>query len=426
MFCKLPEKVGFFLKCRSCGAEFEDPVEAVCGECFGPLKVVFDVERAKESLSRKSVSERPRNLWSFSELLPIRDLSKVVDIGAGWTPCAKAGRLGAALGLDDLWIKNDSVNPSFSFKDRPVATGIARSLELGKKTVSCASTGNLAASTAAYAAKAGLECVVFVPDSIEKNKIAQALAYGAKVLAVNGNYDVANRLANEAADEFGWAALNVNVRPWYAEGEKTLVFETCEQLQWAAPDCVVVPLGSGGLLCEASKGFAELEGTGLLSQGEAKKTRFFGAQGEGADPIARAFKENSVIKPLRELNTIAKSIAMGAPGDGEPALKIIRESNGAAESASDEEIIDAIHLLARTEGIFTEPAGGAALAALVKIVEAGKISRDEKVVLFVTGNGLKTSELVRANGNLIAVEPKIGAVRDAVCSQQAQAVACVS
>ncbi len=410
----------FFLKCRACGTEFEDSLEAVCPECFGPFKVQFDLEKAKETLSRASLEKRKKNLWQAHELLPVRDLKNAVDLGAGWTPLVRAQRLGKILGLDNLWIKNDSVNPSFSFKDRPVATGVARAIELGKKVVSCASTGNLAASTAAYAAKAGLECVVFVPATIEANKISQALAYGAKVLAVNGNYDVANRLANEAADSFGWAALNVNVRPWYAEGEKTLVFETCQQLDWRAPDAVVFPMGSGGLLCEAHKAFSEFEGTGVLGQGEAGKVKFFGAQGFGAGAIVNAFKQGGKVVPIRNPNTIAKSIAMGAPGDGDAALKIIRDSKGGAEDPTDDEIVGAIGLLARTEGIFTEPAGGAALAALKRLAESGKISRGDETVLFITGNGLKTPELVGSQ-NLVSIEAKLDCVKAVVEGKKALA-----
>ncbi|MFQ5405616.1 MAG: threonine synthase [Candidatus Micrarchaeia archaeon] len=406
----------YVLKCRVCGHEEEDSTQPVCEECFGPLKAVFDIEKAKETLSKQSIKERPRTLWRYQELLPVKDKSKIVELNAGFTPLFKANQLGKELGLKNLFIKNDSVNPSFSFKDRPVATGIVRARELGKKVLSCASTGNLAASTAAYAAKAGMKCVVFVPNSIEENKISQALAYGAKVLAVDGNYDVANRLANEAADAFDWAALNVNIRPWYAEGEKTLLFETFEQLNWTAPDCVVFPMGSGGLLCEAFKALEESKQTGFLE--DNAKTRFFGAQGQGAAPIVTAFKENAEIKPLKTLNTIAKSIAMGAPGDGEPALKIIKETNGNAEDPTNTEIINAISLLAKTEGVFTEPAGGAALAALKRFVEKGAIQEDEKVVLYITGNGLKTPEIVSKAHRLIPVKASITNVQKEISRLQ--------
>lgn len=396
------------LKCRECGAEYAPELRTVCDECFGPVKVNFDLDKVGSTLTKAGMAQRERTLWRYFELLPADDKSKIVDLGAGWTPLVHAQRLGRALGLKRLFVKNDSVNPTFSFKDRPVATGVAKAVEFGKTVISCASTGNLAAASAAYAAKAGLECIVFVPADIEQNKIAQIAAYGARIIAVNGIYDTANRLSNEAADRFGWAVLNVNIRPYYAEGEKTIAFETAEQLGWRLPDAVVVPIGSGGLLCEVEKAFQELSELRLV---DGHAVRYYGAQGEGADAVIRAFRNGGDVVPIREPKTIAKSIMFGAPGDGGHALQIMRESDGGGENPGDAEILAGIRLLAQTEGILTEPAGGAAIAALKRLAEAGEFDASDTVVALITGNGLKTQEAIQAT-RVDAIEARIEKVEE--------------
>jgi len=375
----------------------------VCDECFGPVKVNFNLEEVRGGFTKENIARRPISLWRYFELLPVDDRSRIVDLGAGYTPLVHAQKLGKALGLNRLYIKNDSVNPTFSFKDRPVTVGITKAIEFGRKVISCASTGNLAAASAAHAAKAGLPCFVFIPADIELNKIAQIFAYGANVIAVNGIYDVANRLSNEAADRFGWAVLNVNIRPYYAEGEKTIAFETCEQLGWELPDAVVVPIGSGGLLCEVEKAFRELRELRLVPD---EVVRFYGAQGEGADAVIRAVKKGGPVIPIKNPKTIAKSIMFGAPGDGEHALRIIRETKGGGENPGDREILEGIRLLAQTEGILTEPAGGTTIAALKRLAEQGAFDANEVVVAFITGNGLKTQEAI-PKGKIHRVEPRI-------------------
>ncbi len=318
-----------------------------------------------------------------------------MDLGAGYTILHKCTRLAEALGLTTLFIKDDTVNPTYSFKDRPGTVAVSKALEFGAKAVGCASTGNLAAAVAAHAAKGGLPCFVFVPADIELNKIVQASTYGAKIVAVKGTYDDANRLAAEAAEAYDWALANINIRPYYVEGSKTLAFEVCEQLGWETPDHVIVPVGSGALLCAIWKGFKEFKQLNLIDDAQIKVT---GAQPSGCSPVVGAFKSNTLdIDPIEYPDTIAKSLAIGDPGDGVYAVKTIRESRGTAESATDAEILDAIELLAKTEGIFAEPAGGVTIAVLKKLVEKGEISRGEKVVCYVTGNGLKATETILHN-----------------------------
>lgn len=324
--------------------------------------------------------------------MPIKDKEKIVDLGAGYTPLRKCNRLARKLGIRELYIKDDTVNPSNSFKDRPATVAISKALEFDFKAVGCVSTGNLAAAIAAHAAKAGIPCYVFIPNDIEINKILQAAIYGAKIIAVKGTYDEANRLAAEAIDEYELAIVNVNVRPYYVEGSKTLIFEICEQLGWEVPHNIIVPMGSGALLCSIWRGLKQFMEIGLIN---GLETRIIGAQPEGCSPIVEAFKANSNdVSPIEKPKTIAKSLAIGDPGDGIYALKIIRESNGVAESASDEEILEGIKLLAENEGIFAEPAGGVTIAVLKKLIELGEISRDEEVVCCITGSGFKSSETI--------------------------------
>ena len=362
----------------------------MCEYCFGPLDVVYDYESM--SLDQKSFNDRPQTIWRYSELLPITNPFRIVDLGTGFTPLHEANRLAKEVGLKKLYIKDDSVNPTNSFKDRPASVAVSKALEFEAKAVGCASTGNLAAAVAAHAAKARLPCYVFIPSGLEFNKIIQVATYGAKIITVNGTYDDANRLAAQATEQYDLALANINMRPYYVEGSKTLAFEVCEQLDWSPPDHIIVPLGSGALLCALGRGLDEFDRLGLI---ENSNTRITGVQAEGCSPIVNAFtSKTDYVEPIEHPDTIAKSLAIGNPGDGKYALKRIRDSNGLAQSVSDEDTIESIKLLARTEGIFTEPAGGVTIAAVKKLVDTGMISTDEVVVCYVTGNGLKTPEVV--------------------------------
>jgi threonine synthase len=379
----------------------------ICDECFGPVDVSYDYNAI--NLTQNSFHGRVKSLWRYKELLPLRDPGKAVDLGAGYTPLHKSMGLAERLGLKNLYIKNDTVNPSFSFKDRPATVAVSKAIEFNLNAVGCPSTGNLAAATAAHAARAQIPCYIFVPSDIEPNKIIQASVYGAQVVAVKGTYDDANRVLTQAADLYKIGVVNVNIRSYYVEGSKTLGFEVSEQLGWEAPDHAIVPTASGALLCAISKGFEELIGVGLLKECNTKITA---EQGAGYAPIVEAFKKGEdVITPIETPKTIAKSLAIGDPGDGAYALRRIRNSKGYAEDPTDQEIIDSIRLLAKTEGIYTEPAGGVSIAALKRLVDDGSISRDESVVCYVTGNGLKTPEAVASQLlKPIVVEPEIQAL----------------
>jgi len=396
------------LRCRECGKEFPPIKIYACQYCFGPLEVVYDFDSIK--LDRESFQNRPKTVWRYHELLPINDSTKIVNLGAGYTILHKCERLAEVLGLKKLYVKDDTVNPTNSFKDRPATVAVSKALELGFKAVGCASTGNLAAATAAHAAKAGIPCYVFIPSDTEINKTLQAATYGAKIIAVKGTYDDANRLAAQASDEYDLALVNINIRPYYVEGSKTLAFETCEQLEWKAPENIIIPMGSGALLCATWRGLKQFECLGLIDE---LKTKVIGAQPQGCSPIVSAFRSNSDdVVPIEKPETITKSLAIGDPGDGLYALKTIRESEGFAESATDEEIIAGIKLLAKTEGIFSEPAGGVTIAILKKLVESGEIPRDEEVVCFVTGSGFKSSQATLENvSKLVEVEPTIEELR---------------
>ncbi len=378
------------LKCRECGREYPAEPIHVCEFCFGPLEVVYDYDEIKRNISREKIERGPKSLWRYVDLLPVEDPQ--VGLTAGFTPLKKAERLGEVLGLKNLYIKDDSVNhPTLSFKDRVVSVALSKAKEFGFDTAACASTGNLANSVAAHSAQAGFNCYVFIPANLESQKIIGSLVFNPTVVAVEGNYDDVNRLCSEIANDLGWAFVNINIRPYYAEGSKTLAFEVAEQLGWRAPDVVVAPAASGSLYTKIWKGFKELEKVGLIGE---VKTRMLGAQAEGCSPIAQAWREGrDFIKPVKP-NTIAKSIAIGNPADGIYALQVARESNGAWETATDEEIIEGIKLLAETEGIFTETAGGTTIAILKKYVEKGMISPEETVVVYITGNGYKTMEVL--------------------------------
>jgi threonine synthase len=393
------------LKCKECGTEYELKATHVCEFCFGPLEVAYDYSLLSRTVTRQSIQAGPNSIWRYRPFLPVLG-DNPIDVGTGMTPLVQANRLARRLGLKRLFIKNDAVNmPTLSFKDRVVSVALTRARELGFSTVSCASTGNLANSTAAIAAYAGLECYVFIPADLEAGKVLGTLIYSPTVMAVQGNYDQVNRLCSEVANSHGWGFVNINLRPYYSEGSKTLGYEVAEQLGWQLPDHIVAPLASGSLFTKIYKGFQEFIKVGLV---EDKAVRFSGAQAEGCSPIAQAYREGrDFINPVKP-STIAKSIAIGNPADGVYALDVARKTNGNIESVTDPEIIDGIKLLAETEGIFTETAGGTTIAVLKKLVEAGKIDPDETTVVYITGNGLKTQEAVQGYiGEPLTIEPKL-------------------
>jgi threonine synthase len=393
------------LKCKECGAEYEAQAVHVCELCFGPLEVKYDYDHLRRTVTRETIQAGPLSIWRYKDFLPVESETPI-DVGTGMTPLLQAHRLARRLGLHKLYIKNDAVNmPTLSFKDRVVSVALTRARELGFTTVSCASTGNLANSTAAIAAYAGLDCCVFIPSDLEAGKVLGTLIYAPTVMAVHGNYDQVNRLCSEVANTHGWGFVNINLRPYYSEGSKTLGYEVIEQLGWQLPDHIVAPLASGSLFTKIYKGFREFVEVGLVKD---KAVRFSGAQAKGCSPIAKAFREERDFIVPEKPNTIAKSIAIGNPADGVYAVDIARNTNGAIESVTDAEIIDGIKLLAETEGIFTETAGGTTIATLKKLVEAGKINPDETTVVYITGNGLKTQEAVQGYvGEPLTIEPKL-------------------
>ncbi len=380
------------LKCRECGRTYPKAPQFVCEWCFGPLEVVYDYEEIKKNFTKKALENRAPNMWRYRELLPI-DGDPVCGHTSGFTPLVEAKNLAEVLRIKKCYIKDDSVNhPTLSFKDRVVAVALSKAKEFGFKTVACASTGNLANSVAAHSRYSGFDCYVFVPYDLETSKILSSLIYGVNLVAVEGNYDEVNRLCAEIAMNFPWAFVNVNIRPYYAEGSKTYGFEIAEQLGFRAPKNIVIPAASGSLVTKIYKGLIEFYQLGLISE---FKTKFFIAQAQGCAPIVNAFKENSnIIKPVKP-KTIAKSIAIGNPADGVYALEIVKKTGGYAEAVTDEEIIEGIKLLAETEGIFTETAGGVTVAVAKKLIEKGIIPREEEVVISITGNGLKTQEAVQ-------------------------------
>jgi len=375
------------LQCRECKKDYESTFKYICDECFGPLDVKYDFS----PVTKNTFSGREHTYWRYFEMLPIENKSNIVSISAGMTPLVRAEKLGEALGLNNLYIKNDSVNPTFSFKDRPAGIAVSKAKEFGLSAVGCASTGNLASATAAHAAKGGFPCYVFAPSDIEHAKIVQALAYGSKFIAVDGTYDDANRIAAQIGDSKGIGIVNINMRSYYVEGSKTLAYEVAEQLGWQVPDQLVVPVGSGAMLNAICKGFEELQSVSLL--GDVSRMHMIAAQPHGCAPVVDAFKKGSTdVVPVENPDTIAKSLAIGDPGDGRYVLKRLQQYNGYAEESNNREILDAILLLAKTEGIFTEPAGGVSVAVLKKMIEQGKIDRNDTTVCYVTGNGLKATE----------------------------------
>ena len=391
------------LRCRACGTEAGDGPVFVCARCFGPLEPVYDLAGIRERLSREVIESREATVWRWAELLPVTELPSS-GLRVGQSPLIEAPRLAARIGLDKLWVKDDSRNPSLSFKDRPVAIAAARAKAWGFHTLACASTGNLSAAVAAAAAAHGLRAVVFIPADLEPAKIAQAQALGATVVRVDGPYDDVNRLCLELSGELeGWAVLNVNLRPFYAEGSKTIAFEIAQQLGWRAPDALVAPLASGSMFTKLQRGFGELTEVGLLDQAEV---RFFGGQASGCGPIASAFESGSeVVRPVERPDTIVRSLAIGSPADGGYAIRQARDSGAAILGVPDEATIDSIRLLAQTEGILTETAGGVTLAALRRALDEGHIQRHEETVLVITGNGLKTLDVLAADDPASLPEP---------------------
>ena len=391
------------LRCRECGRSFPAAALHVCDFCFGPLEVAYDYAAVAASVSRESIAAGPPTIWRYGAMLPVAH-DDAVDLGAGFTPLVRADRLASALGLGELWVKDDTRNPTGSFKDRVVSVALTKSRELGFKVAACASTGNLANSVAAHAARAAMDSYVFVPANLERVKIQTTAVFGGNLIAVDGNYDDVNRLCAELASEHpDWAFVNVNVRPYYSEGSKTLAFEVAEQLGWEVPDHVVVPIASGSQLTKIHKGFHELTAVGLVEGGDS--VRISGAQAEGCSPVATAFVEGSdIVRPVRP-DTIAKSLAIGNPADGWYALQVARSTGGAIGSVTDAEIVEGIRLLARTEGIFAETAGGVTIATLAKLAASGVVRRDERVVAYVTGTGLKTVEALGDDVGPSAVIP---------------------
>ncbi len=399
------------LRCRECGREYQAAPIFTCEWCFGPLEVAYDYDAIARSVTREKIAAGPLSLWRYSDLLPVA-ADPAVDLGTGFTPLVRADRLAAELGLGEVWVKNDTRNPTNSFKDRVVSVALSKALEFGFKVFACASTGNLANSVAAHAARAGMRSYVFVPSDLEQGKIVTTAVYGGNLVAIKGNYDDVNRLCAELAGIYEWAFVNVNMRPYYAEGSKTLAFETAEQLGWTVPDHVVVPVASGSLLTKIRKGFDELYKVGLLD--EEPHVRVSGAQALGCSPVAEAFINRAdTIKPVKP-DTIAKSLAIGNPADGYFALDVVRTTGGAFATVTDDEIVDGMRLLARTEGIFAETAGGVTVATLKKLAADGVIRPDERVVVYITGHGLKTLEAVSGQcGPTATIAPTLDAFHEA-------------
>ncbi|MCP3800978.1 threonine synthase [Allokutzneria sp. A3M-2-11 16] len=398
------------LVCRECGNEVPLAAEFACSECFGPLEVGYDFGK----ITRAEIEAGPRSIWRYRNLLPVpSDVQEHPNTDPGLTRLVKADRLAAALGVRELWVKDDTGNPTHSFKDRVVAVALAAARQLGFTVLACPSTGNLANAVAAAAARAGWESVVLIPSSLERAKVLTTAVYDGALIAVDGNYDDVNRLATElAADHEDWAFVNVNVRPYYAEGSKTLGYEVAEQLGWRLPQQIVVPVASGSQLTKVDKAFREL---GELDLVEPTPYRVFGAQATGCSPVAAAFQAGiDVIQPVKP-DTIARSLAIGAPADGPYVLDTVRRTNGSVEHVSDEEVVDAIRLLARTEGIFAETAGGVTVATAKKLIETGQLDPDAETVLLITGDGLKTLDAVEDKiGPRATVPPSSAAVREAL------------
>ena len=389
------------LKCKECATTYPLEARYVCDECFGPLEVAYDFSDLDAASTRRRIQAGPQSIWRYSDFLPF-DSQPRTALAAGVTPLVRADRLAERLGLREVWVKNDAANPTHSFKDRVVTVALAKAQELGFEVVACASTGNLANAVAAHAAAAGLESYVFVPADLEEQKILATGVYGTNLVAVNGNYDDVNRLCTELSGERDWAFVNVNMRPYYSEGSKTVGYEIAEQLGWELPDRVVVPVASGSMITKIARGFEEWLEVGLV---EGRLPKFNGAQAEGCSPVAQAYEAGRDFCAPVKPETIAKSLAIGNPADGPYALDLARRTEGGVDAVTDDEIRAGIRLLAETTGIFTETAGGVTTATLAKLAERGEIGRDERVVLVITGEGLKTLDAVRGSFETIDVDP---------------------
>ncbi len=392
------------LKCKECGAEYELGASYFCEACFGPLEVTYDHSRLDAVEAKRRIQAGSQGIWRYADFLPFA--GRPGDpLEPGLTPLLRADRLAERLGLDaEVWVKNDAANPTHSFKDRVVAVAVAKAQELGFDTVACASTGNLANAVAAHAAAAGLDSYVFVPANLEEQKLLATGVYGTNLVGVRGNYDDVNRLCTQLAETHPWAFVNVNLRPYYAEGSKTLAYETVEQLGWTLPDRVVSPIASGSLFTKLGRGFQEWLDLGLVA---GELPAFNGAQAEGCSPVATAFAEGwDICKPQRP-DTIAKSLAIGDPADGPYAVEHARRTGGGIDSVSDDEIRSAIKLLAETTGIFTETAGGVTVGVLRKLAERGEIASGEKIVVYITGEGLKTLDATRDTFRMHEIDPTL-------------------
>ena len=390
------------LRCRKCGREYPLEPLNLCDFCLSPLEVSYDYKSVAKVVSREKIAKGPPSVWRYRDLLPVD--GDVVDIGTGFTPLIKADNLGQELGLEKLYIKNDCLNPTYSFKDRPVSVAITKAREFGLDTVACASTGNLAASVAAHAAKAKIKSYVFVPSDVEQGKLTGIAIYNPVLVTVKGNYDDVNRLCSQLAQRYNWGFININLRPYYAEGSKTLGYEVAEQLGWHAPDCVVAPAASGLLFTRIWKGLDELSMLGLI---QPVNTHMYLTQAAGSSPIVNAFEAGILhVHPVKP-NTIAKSIAIGNPADGYYALRVARQSGGGACAVTDEEVVEGMMLLAETEGIFAETAGGVVIAGLRKLVTSGIIRRNELTVVFITGAGLKTQEVIAERVHPLVIQPTL-------------------
>jgi threonine synthase len=397
----------FELRCRECGKTWGNAPKSFCEDCFSPLEVVYDYDSLKKKAQRSNLAARSFNMWRYSELLPVPDNFQPPN-AAGGTPLVAATKLAARLGVRSLYLKNDAVCfPSLSFKDRVVGTALVAARRFGFTTVGCSSTGNLANAVAAQAAQQGFDACVFIPADLEPAKVLNTAVYGARIVRINGNYDHVNRLCSQIADRFQWGLVNVNLRPYYSEGSKTHGYEIAEQLGWTLPDNVVVPMAGASLIGKIAKAFHELVTLGWVA---AKPVKFFGAQATGCSPVSDAIKRNLARFEPQKPNTIARSLAIGNPADGPFALKLIRETGGWAEDISDPEIVDAIKLLAETEGIFTETAGGVTTGVAQKLIRQGRISPNETTVLCITGNGLKTTDAIAAEfPTAEAIAPRLDA-----------------
>jgi threonine synthase len=400
------------LTCKECKTEYPLEARYFCEACFGPLEVTYATADADAAEIKRKIQAGSAGIWRYADFLPFTGRPKD-PLEPGLTPLVRAERLAERLGLGELWVKNDAANPTHSFKDRVVAVAVAKAQELGFETVACASTGNLANAVAAHAAAAGLESYVFVPANLEEQKLLATGVYGTNLVGVQGNYDDVNRLCTELCEERPWAFVNVNLRPYYAEGSKTLAYETVEQLGWTLPDRVVCPIASGSLFTKIARGFEEWLDLGLV---EGELPTFNGAQANGCSPVATAYSQGwDVCKPQRP-DTIAKSLAIGNPADGPYALELARRTGGGVDDVTDEEIRAGIRLLAETTGIFTETAGGVTIATLAKLAERGDISPEERVVAYITGEGLKTLDAVREGHHMHEIEPKIESLDSALAA----------